>query len=236
MEAIDAQTAFAVGQYEFGSGGLVLRTTNGGITWQDVTPDDKGFRDVFFINASTGWVAGSGIYKTTNGGTTWTRQYSNGELDAISFCDSQNGWAVGYSNVVLHTTDGGANWLGQDANGPPLAAYTGITAISPTNAWIAGWAGFVARTTDGGLTWQQVIVPDATAVDFEDLLFTDFQHGWVGGNIGIWHRTVLQSPDQLTVFRGIQIGGTLEDVFESDDLRMRFIRDLLSTHPKHPFG
>ncbi len=29
-------------------------------------------------------------------------------------------------------------------------------------------------------------------------------------------------PDQLTVFRGIQIGGTLEDVFETDDSRMRF--------------
>ncbi len=29
-------------------------------------------------------------------------------------------------------------------------------------------------------------------------------------------------PDSLTVFRGIQIGGSLEDVFESDDSRIRF--------------
>ncbi len=29
-------------------------------------------------------------------------------------------------------------------------------------------------------------------------------------------------PDSLTVYRGIQIGGTLEDVFESDDSRIRF--------------
>ncbi len=29
-------------------------------------------------------------------------------------------------------------------------------------------------------------------------------------------------PDMLTVFRGIQIGGSIEDVFESDDSRIRF--------------
>jgi photosystem II stability/assembly factor-like uncharacterized protein len=191
LETTDAQTAFAVGAFEFVGGGLVLRTTNGGLTWQDVTPSADGFRDVFFIDASTGWIAASSIYKTTDGGTTWTRQYGNGssELDAISFSDSSNGWATGYNNLVLHTTDGGAHWVSQDVGAPPVTAITGVTAVSATTAWIAGWYGFVASTSDGGQTWRQERIAGAEQVDFEDALFLDAQRGWVGGNIGIWKRS-----------------------------------------------
>ena len=190
LEAIDAQTAFAVGSFEFAGGGLVLRTQNGGATWQDVTPPTGGFRDVVFLDATTGWVVGSSISKTTDGGTSWTKQYGTeaSELADISFADEQNGWAVGYSNLVLHTTDGGQHWTPQNVGAPPLTAVTGITAVSPTTAWIAGWYGFVARTTDGGQTWQPESVPGAAGVDLEDLEFTGPDIGWVGGNIGIWHR------------------------------------------------
>jgi photosystem II stability/assembly factor-like uncharacterized protein len=71
---------------------------------------------------------------------------------------------------------------------PPITAINGVTAVSSTTAWIGGWNGFVARTNDGGTTWRQEAIPGATGVDFEDALFLDAQHGWVGGNIGIWSR------------------------------------------------
>ena len=114
------------------------------------------------------------------------------ELDAISFSAPLNGWATGYSNLVLHTTDGGQNWVAQDVPAPPLTAITGVTAIDANTAWIAGWYGFVAVTRDGGQTWRREIVPDAGEVDIEDLLFLDAQRGWVGGNIGLWKRVAGQ--------------------------------------------
>jgi photosystem II stability/assembly factor-like uncharacterized protein len=192
LEAIDTQTAFAVGAFDFVGGGLVLRTTDGGQSWQDVTPAAAGFRDVFFVDASTGWIVGSSIYKTTNGGANWTRQYGTGasELDAISFADQMNGWATGYGNLVLHTTDGGAHWVAQEVGAPPLTAITGVTAVNATTAWIAGWYGFAAATTDAGQTWHPARIAGAETVDFEDALFLDAQRGWVGGNIGIWKRSV----------------------------------------------
>ena len=188
LETTNTQTAFAVGAFDFIGGGLVLRTTNGGLSWQNVTPNSEGFRDVFFINSSTGWVVGSSIYKTTNGGSNWTRQYGDGasELDAISFSDPSKGWATGFNNLVLRTTDGGGHWASQNVGAPPVTAITGVTAVNSTTAWIAGWYGFVAQTTDGGSTWRQEPIAGAEQVDFEDARFTGAQRGWVGGNIGIW--------------------------------------------------
>ena len=112
----------------------------------------------------------------------------------LSFSDLQNGWAVGFNNLVLHTTDGGQNWTPQDVHAPSGTAVTGVTAISPTVAWIAGWNGFIARTRDGGQTWRREIVPGASKVAFEDVHFIDPDNGWAGGNIGIWRRRVSAGP------------------------------------------
>jgi photosystem II stability/assembly factor-like uncharacterized protein len=190
LEAIDPLTALAVGGFDFVGGGLVLRTTDGGLFWQDVTPASEGFRDVFFLDATTGWIAGASVYKTTDSGTSWTKQTGDGntEFTAISFADPQNGWAVGFNNLVLHTSNGGQTWATQNVGAPPITAINGVTAINASTAWVAGWNGFVARTTNAGQTWRKETIAGAESVDFEDTLFLDAERGWTGGNIGIWAR------------------------------------------------
>ena len=193
IAAIDRQKAVAVGTNNFaGGGGVVLRTTNGGSTWQDVTPDERGFRDVFFANATTGWIVGFEIYQTTDGGAHWTRQWESGGetlLDAVSFADAKNGWATGYGGVVLHTTNGGRTWTPQSADEPAGTAILGVTAINAKTAWIAGSGGFAAKTINGGAAWNRETVTGAGGTDFEDTIFVSAKRGWVGGNIGIWART-----------------------------------------------
>ena len=55
--------------------GRVIRTTNGGISWDTANTNTGGpLRDIQFLNAQTGWVCGDGgvLVKSTNGGQTWT--------------------------------------------------------------------------------------------------------------------------------------------------------------------
>ena len=120
----------------------VLRTTNGGSTWYNVSPQGGtafGFGTGHtFLNASQAWVivaeasdpAGSGLlYRTADGGLTWTVYpvpFGGGDL---SFIDETHGWmmaplgvAAGSMAVAIYTTaDGGATWTRSYTNDPNLA-------------------------------------------------------------------------------------------------------------------
>ena len=92
-----------------GSGSTVLRTADGGATWQKltVTTDVLDFRDIDAIDAQTAYVLSIGngpasrIYKTTDAGATWTLQFKNDDrrafFDAMSFWDRDHGIVIGDS-------------------------------------------------------------------------------------------------------------------------------------------
>jgi photosystem II stability/assembly factor-like uncharacterized protein len=111
----DAETAIAVGNVSSPSeiAGLILRTTDGGITWarQFIDPRTNFFERVSFADASNGLVVGSRgtILRTTDGGATWTRQESGtrGDLLGVSFVEANTPTVVGQFSTILRTTTGG---------------------------------------------------------------------------------------------------------------------------------
>src|SRR6187549_3169702 len=71
-----------------GSGGAVLRTSDGGATWQSMNipgAEKLDFRDIDAVSAQAAYVLsiGSGessrIYKTIDGGRTWSLQFTNAD-------------------------------------------------------------------------------------------------------------------------------------------------------------
>ncbi|HRQ30729.1 MAG TPA: YCF48-related protein, partial [Saprospiraceae bacterium] len=98
-----------------GVNGLILKTTDGGITWQ---AQESGTMEelwaIKFVSAETGWASGTGgvILKTTDGGDTWVKQESGviTELSNIQFISSEEGWLSGENGTVLRTKDGGQTW------------------------------------------------------------------------------------------------------------------------------
>ena len=206
VSAVSERVAWASG-----AGSTVLRTTDGGATWQKltVTSDALDFRDIDAVDAQTAYVLAIGngpasrIYKTTDAGKTWTMQFRNEDdkafLDAMSFWDANNGIVFGDSVdgqlYIMTTKDGGRTWSRvPTANLPPALEGEGAFAASGTNialfgeshAWIGTGAASkarVLRTSDGGHTWQVADTPlnAGPSSGIFSIAFRDAKHGVVAG-------------------------------------------------------
>ncbi|MCS7052904.1 MAG: T9SS type A sorting domain-containing protein [Ignavibacterium sp.] len=127
-----------------GNNGVVLRTTNGGTTWELRTPTDPNVINysIDALDAEVAWVTGTVggtanfyIWKTTNGGTSWVQQYNNpnGFGDAIRFFNANEGICYAdpdpYPSTyweILRTTNGGTTWVRVPrANIPPADSVNG---------------------------------------------------------------------------------------------------------------
>jgi photosystem II stability/assembly factor-like uncharacterized protein len=175
-----------------GANGTILRTSDGGRTWQQLTIPDTNeldFRDIDAVSDSTAWVLSIGpgeasrIYKTVDAGAHWTEQFVNHDpkafLDAMAFWDANRGVAVSDSVdgrfVILVTRNGGSTWsrVPLDALPPALpnegafaASGTNVTVVAPGDVWIGTGAAQKSRvlhSRDGGKTWTIADTPLATS-------------------------------------------------------------------------
>ena len=205
VSAVSEKVAWASG-----AGATVLRTGDGGVTWQkfSVTPEALDFRDIDAVDAQTAYVMSIGngpasrIYKTTDAGKTWNLQFKNDDpkafLDAMSFWDANHGIAFGDSvdkQFYILTTSDGVTWSRvPPANLPPAQGNEGAFAASGTNiavfgkshAWIGTGAAAksrVLRTTDGGHSWQVADTPLASgpSAGIFSIAFRNAKHGVIVG-------------------------------------------------------
>lgn len=206
VSAVSERVAWASG-----AGSTVLRTEDGGLTWQklNVTNEALDFRDIDGVDAQTAYIMSIGngptsrIYKTTDAGKTWNLQFKNEDpkafLDAMSFWDANHGIAFGDSVdkqfYILTTNNGGRTWSRvPTANLPPAQGNEGAFAASGTNiavfgkshAWIGTGAAAksrVLRTTDGGRTWQVADTPieSGPSAGIFSIAFRDAKHGVIAG-------------------------------------------------------
>jgi photosystem II stability/assembly factor-like uncharacterized protein len=182
LDAVDKRTAW-VG----GSDGEVLRTTDGGRTWKDVSPPDTTgllFRDVEAQDDRRASVLAIGegdasrIYTTTDGGRRWKLAFVNDDpaafYDCMDFYDGgRRGLAlsdpVGGRFRIAATDDGGQSWHVLPNDGMPdavpgefaFAASGTCLVTSGRDAWFAsgGGAARVFRSHDGGFTWKVTAAP-----------------------------------------------------------------------------
>lgn len=152
---LDSSTGWAVGNT-----GLILKTTDGGSTWNSQTSGTTtNLRSVHFADANQGWAVGvSGlILISTDGGTSWTQETSgvSTELRRVFFVNANTGYAVGATGTILkrtsgpttfvvtNTNDSGTGSLRQailDSNGSPgtdtitFQIGSGVQTITPGSA------------------------------------------------------------------------------------------------------
>ncbi|MBS1494631.1 MAG: T9SS type A sorting domain-containing protein [Bacteroidetes bacterium] len=118
MDFINESTGFLTG-----TGGMICKTTDSGITWEKTNPGTSLMRDIKFINNQTGWACGGAgnLFKTTNTGINWTAitiDPSYGLMD-IEFTNENTGWITTSTNNLLKTTNGGVVFISQTSSEIP---------------------------------------------------------------------------------------------------------------------
>jgi photosystem II stability/assembly factor-like uncharacterized protein len=173
---LNADTGFVVAEeYWFGTDEIILRTTDGGQSW-DATSFPSGWWMTSLAIASDSVVYAGGqdgsILKTTDGGTTWnyfsTLPGFLNDYFELYFFSADTGLAVDYMGHIFRTSDGAVTW--QIIYTPPDSVQhlawpnTGkIQFVDDSLGYAAlGENGYILKTLDRGNTWFNVNVGDTT--------------------------------------------------------------------------
>ncbi len=161
---------WAVGEAD-ASGGLVLRTSNGGVSWdRQISPaiGSVHLEDVHTVDSMCAWTVGfpsdgyGMIARTVDGGSSWQRLGEQGVIpftgiNAVHAFDRNTAWVIGDENTILHTTDAGENWISMSDPAYADFGYDDIYAYSANLIWIVGGdgnSGVILHSANGGSTWE----------------------------------------------------------------------------------
>lgn len=203
VDFIDNQNGWLVGEKQ-----VILHTSNGGASWtsQHYIPDAYALSKVQMVDQNRGWAVGNGGAILFYNGLSWAEQQSpsGGPLEDLCFVGYDEGWIVGSSSKILHTTTGGDDpddggpqegWSLAN-NGVPTGVddiwFNGVDFSGTMWGWAVGedyyqqpagnyWAS-VYCTTNGGADWSSVM-PYRTFISgrFNDVDFYPPSGLWVCG-------------------------------------------------------
>jgi photosystem II stability/assembly factor-like uncharacterized protein len=99
----------------------------------------------------------------------------------ICFVDQLNGWVVGDTGRVIHTSDAGDSWEIQLTG--TTASLRSVQFRDANTGWACG-ENAIGMTTDGGHSWRWQYLPADSLQGFLCLFFASQSMGWMGDNLG----------------------------------------------------
>jgi photosystem II stability/assembly factor-like uncharacterized protein len=174
-----------------GEGGMILKTTDGGLTFTAQTSNTtEVLWDIEFQDENTGYAVGAAgvMLKTTNGGTTWS-QISvpvTNIIYAVHIVSPTNIFmgttSTSATQILNRSTDGGTTWQNVSPAGFASSVYS-IKFVDANIGYVACSSGKVLKTSDGGATFIESI--DFGSNANYSLHFVDAMTGYVpsGGEV-----------------------------------------------------
>lgn len=137
-----------------GSGGTIIKTTNGGTTWAARTSlTANNLASVVWMSATSALAVGQFgiILMSTNSGDNWTNQTTGTNLNGVFCVNGTTAYACGNTGTMLKTTNSGVNWTTQTTG--TTNNLMSVYFVSEGFGYACGTAGRIITTTNGGTNW-----------------------------------------------------------------------------------
>jgi len=154
---IDSQVGIAVGHDS-----VILRTTDGGDTWEIVysAPEEEApLFDVWFADADNGIAIGAygSHYLTTDGGMTWNFEPlgdTDWHLHEVARAENGKRYIAAEAGYVYRSDDDGETWV--ELSSPYEGSYFGVLPLQDDVVLLFGLRGHLFRSEDAGENWEEI--------------------------------------------------------------------------------
>jgi photosystem II stability/assembly factor-like uncharacterized protein len=228
--------------YASGEYGRMLKTTDGGTSWNILNSGtNAAFHVVHFVN-DTGYLFGNGptLLRSTNGGNNWTPltltipgSTGYGYINSAAIFDGKNMIVCGEYVVdinikafIARSTNAGTNWQVQTHDS--ITAFNSIAFTDQYTGYVVGSTNSkispILKTTDGGISWkaQQSNVYG----NLYSVFFVNTTNGYVGG----WNGTLLVTNNAGESWIARNYGyKTISSIFATDTSTIYGVTDAFST-------
>ena len=185
----DQNNGLICGQYR------IIRTTDGGITWTDVTPGNASwseYNDIAYRSIDEVYISGCADYpettvsKSSDGGQTWQDFTIGGYGEATGIVlPDDNTIVIKARNRIFKSIDDGLTWYQAAILTDDDFFIESLMFTSPLIGYASGSSMYcnALKTTDGGDTWFPLVTNETSALNAA--WFFDNENGIMFGDKGI---------------------------------------------------
>lgn len=153
----DERLGWAAGHDE-----TILRTTDGGATWERVrfAPEaERPLLDLWFADAERGFAVGAygAFLATTDGGASWQERpigEDDYHLNALGAAPDGTLYLAAEAGQIYRSSDAGETW--QALPSPYGGSFFGVLPLADGSVLVFGLRGHLYRSEDRGDSWTQI--------------------------------------------------------------------------------
>ncbi len=186
---------------------LLYRTEDGGEQWK-ISLLSYPFKDVVFLNKTTGFSCGSktglhffrgDVFVTNDGGESWNSILNGSEFDRCIFINESVGFLTSW-DLLYKTINGGGKWTAYNYSNYDSTGFyfqsRDIYFLNELAGWSVGsysdsnsWGAAIFKTVNGGENWNAVLKysdadPNKSCI-LNSIFFLNENSGWAVGESGL---------------------------------------------------